>query len=404
MLARVGQLSPEQNRVVISLNPIAGARDRHAVVDEFVSSLTARGLQVELLTDLDRVTQHAEWLHRCGKLRALVAAGGDGTLAELVNRTTAGLPMAVLPLGTENLLGKYLRLAGRADLACRTIVEGSLLEMDACRVTRLGRGGEVPHCNGHEAIPPATLDAPQNGGHAARALSRGPLPAARCSQADDACGRLFLLQLSCGVDAEVIHAVDNRRTGHVHHLTYARPILDSFTNYSYPELRVYKEDGDDPWTPASGSSNTCGPSNACGTGEPFATQEPTLRARWVGAFNLPCYALRLGFVRNADATDGLMNVCSFRGGGLWNTLRYLLSVAARCHRRMEDFQVFTARRLRIESDPPAPYQIDGDTGGVLPVRIELVPRRWTLVVPRTYLRRHGVAELPRSAQQTTMQG
>ncbi|MGC4002636.1 MAG: diacylglycerol kinase family protein [Pirellulales bacterium] len=45
---------------------------------------------------------------RAGTLRAVVAAGGDGTLNALVNRLPAETPFLMLPLGTENLVAKYL--------------------------------------------------------------------------------------------------------------------------------------------------------------------------------------------------------------------------------------------------------------------------------------------------------
>jgi diacylglycerol kinase family enzyme len=39
------------------------------------------------------------------------------------------------------------------------------------------------------------------------------------------------------------------------------------------------------------------------------------------------------------------------------------------------------RRLRIESGEPVEYQVDGDPGGLLPVDVEVIPGRVTLVVP-----------------------
>jgi diacylglycerol kinase (ATP) len=37
--------------------------------------------------------------------------------------------------------------------------------------------------------------------------------------------------------------------------------------------------------------------------------------------------------------------------------------------------------VRIESDVPVPYQLDGDPGGYLPLEIEVLPNRLTLIVP-----------------------
>ena len=48
------------------------------------------------------------YLLSVGQLRVVVAAGGDGTAAEIVNRTPRGSPVAIFPLGTANLLANYL--------------------------------------------------------------------------------------------------------------------------------------------------------------------------------------------------------------------------------------------------------------------------------------------------------
>ena len=40
-----------------------------------------------------------------------------------------------------------------------------------------------------------------------------------------------------------------------------------------------------------------------------------------------------------------------------------------------------AAEIRVASDPPAPWQIDGDPGGLTPVRIRMTDRRVRLCVP-----------------------
>jgi len=62
-------------------------------------------------------------------------------------------------------------------------------------------------------------------------------------------------------------------------------------------------------------------------------------------------------------------------------LRYATAVYLRRHHRLADCTITRVRRLRIESDEEVPYQLDGDPGGVLPVEIEVVSKRLTLLVP-----------------------
>jgi diacylglycerol kinase (ATP) len=39
------------------------------------------------------------------------------------------------------------------------------------------------------------------------------------------------------------------------------------------------------------------------------------------------------------------------------------------------------RRVRITADVPVMYQLDGDPGGFLPLDIEILPQRLTMLVP-----------------------
>jgi diacylglycerol kinase family enzyme len=85
----------------------------------------------------------------------------------------------------------------------------------------------------------------------------------------------------------------------------------------------------------------------------------------------------------ANGCDGLLDVSTFRRGRLWHGLRYLAYVSVGRPERLADCTRRLARRIRIESDQPGvPYQLDGDPGGVLPLDIEVLPERVTLLVPR----------------------
>ena len=65
-------------------------------------------------TRLRLLAQEAAQLLTAGQLRAVVAAGGDGTIRLIAEQTPPGTPLVVLPLGTENLLARYLELTGGA--------------------------------------------------------------------------------------------------------------------------------------------------------------------------------------------------------------------------------------------------------------------------------------------------
>ena len=96
-------------------------------------------------------------------------------------------------------------------------------------------------------------------------------------------------------------------------------------------------------------------------------------------------------VPQASGTDGLLDVCTFKEGSLWYGLLYLSGMVLGQHEEMEDFMRVRTRRLRVEAAGAAPYQIDGDPGGALPVEISVLPRRLTMLVARSWADGQGFA-------------
>src|SRR5437764_4553477 len=94
--ACVSPLSPQATRVIISVNPKAGRRAAQPAAERLAKFLTARGLQTNILSDLTEVAARAAEGQARGDLRVVVAAGGDGTVAEIVNRVPLGVPVAML--------------------------------------------------------------------------------------------------------------------------------------------------------------------------------------------------------------------------------------------------------------------------------------------------------------------
>lgn len=184
----------EKRRVLISVNPKAGARDQATLANELAKCLDAKGFSAEISSDIEWISGTAAELSARGELRAVVAAGGDGTVGLIANRVPAEAPIAVLPLGTENLLSKYLDLTAAPEQLAEVISTGKTIHLDA----------------------------------------------------GEANGELFLLMAGCGFDAEVVRRLHGGRTGHINHFSYAKPILDSMRSYDYPELRVYCDDATEP--------------------------------------------------------------------------------------------------------------------------------------------------------------
>lgn len=299
--------APDASHVMISVNPKAGFRSGQSNAEKLVEILTNSGFSVDISADIEWVATQASQLSSEKRLRAIVAAGGDGTVSLIAKRTPVGTPIAILPQGTENLLAKYLRIAPEPEDVARLIEEGEIIHLDAGLAN----------------------------------------------------GKLFLIMLGCGFDAEVVRRLDERRSGHIHHFDYARPILQSIFNYDYPDIRIIQN--------------------------PESEMETEYSAKWVFLMNLPRYAVGLQLDPSASGIDQQLNLCAFREGSFLSGLTYLTGVLLRQHEHWEDCIMSVAPRFRLEADKQVPYQIDGDPGGFLPVDVEVLSGRLSVYAPRKFL-------------------
>jgi len=298
------------------------------MVDALCVELERHGLAAQVFTNLDEITAAARDAHAAGRLRAVVAAGGDGTLAELVNRTPADTPLAVFPLGTANLMAGYLGLDARPDRFASMLAAGRSIRLDAA----LGRVAAPPHSASSLKSQASNLS-----------------PAAR----------VFLIMAGVGFDAAVVDRLHSRRSGHIRMWNYAKPIWDCVRNYQYPPLRC-----------------------ECALADrdaPAATV--AFDARWLFVQNLPSYAGGLQFAPHANPRDGLLDVCAFERGGCWHGLRYLAFALAGGQRRLKDCRMLRVARIRVEANGSAGVQFDGDPAGQLPLEIESLPARARMLVP-----------------------
>ena len=179
--------------VAIQRNPTSGAGLQRAELLNLVSHLRRHGIRPRLFSRRDRLQQRLANPDERQSLVCLVAAGGDGTVADLANRLP-GVPLAILPLGTENLLARHLGIPTDGRFVAEMIAE---------RCTRAFDVGVVN-------------------------------------------GRRFTLMVTAGFDADIVHRTHARRTGHIRKWNYIQPILESLRSYRYPKMQVSVEGGDLP--------------------------------------------------------------------------------------------------------------------------------------------------------------
>jgi diacylglycerol kinase family enzyme len=179
--------------VAIQRNPKSGSGlGRHRLV-ELVRELRRLGFRPRMFKNRARMDA---WLAEPAvreHLACIVAAGGDGTVADVFNRHP-GVRLAILPLGTENLLARYLGIHASGTDVARLIAGNHVRVLDLCRM------GD----------------------------------------------RRFVLMASAGFDADVISRLHHSRRGNISRLSYFQPILESVRKYEYPEIRLFVDDAPAP--------------------------------------------------------------------------------------------------------------------------------------------------------------
>jgi diacylglycerol kinase family enzyme len=181
--------------IVVAANPYSGASDNRRRVDALARELAALGTGLRVVWDARQRAAMLADRAAMATCRAVVAAGGDGTIAQVINELPPGMPLAAFPAGTENLFAAAYGFADDPAGLARALAAGRTRALDVGRASVLGRS------------------------------------------------RLFALMLTAGLDAEVVHRLAQwRATGgalrRVRRASYVAPIAASLVTYRHPPLRV----------------------------------------------------------------------------------------------------------------------------------------------------------------------
>jgi diacylglycerol kinase (ATP) len=171
---------------------MAGKRSSANRAQEVAAELEAAGYTVRTTSNLAELEDLAGKWHTAGDLRCVIACGGDGTAAIVRNHTPLDLPLLLVPLGTENLLARYLEQSSVAAAVCETVDHGAIIALDLGRLRTRDLGT-----------------------------------------------RFFLTMVSAGFDAEVVRRLQEQRQGNISRFSYVQPTLSAIRSYEYPELQLY---------------------------------------------------------------------------------------------------------------------------------------------------------------------
>ncbi|MQA91287.1 MAG: YegS/Rv2252/BmrU family lipid kinase [Gemmatimonas sp.] len=122
----------QTGRALVVLNPAAGQADPDRVRRQIGGAFAVRrqGFDIVETTaggDAEALTREAV---RCG-YRAVVAAGGDGTVAEVITGLAGSdVRLGIIPQGTANLVASNLGIPGDIERSVETVVNGRTVAMD----------------------------------------------------------------------------------------------------------------------------------------------------------------------------------------------------------------------------------------------------------------------------------
>lgn len=287
-------------RAALLFNPRAG-QHRKKRLEAIRGELEAGGWALEA-----RATEGPEHCRAlaleavAANLDALFVLGGDGTL-RVAASALAGSDVALgaLPGGTTNVVALALGLPFDPVAAARRLAPGAPRRFD------LGRAGED----------------------------------------------VFLMQLSGGLDARILAAVDPRLKRRLGKGAVLVAGLREWLRYDFPSLEL-EVDG------------------------------RRVAATGFVAANLAEYAGRLRIVPDARPDDGRLDLLLFRGRRRRDAFGFALALVRGRHPRRRDVELLPAAALRIVGPAGVPLQLDGDPfAPSLPLAVGLDAGALSLLVP-----------------------
>ncbi len=168
----------------------------------------------------------------------------------------------------------------------------------------------------------------------------------------DANGRKFMLMLGAGLDAQAVHLYKPQLKKYLNQYAYIASGVKAFFTYAQTPLEVEIVD----------------------SGEHLVGYQ-------VIVANCGYYGGRRRIAPDALPTDGYLNLVVYKKRGIFPTFKYFLTTVIEQHHRLPDIEFRKFKAARIEGD--APYHIDSEPLGHLPVDVSVVENGVLIRVPKT---------------------
>ncbi len=156
-----------------------------------------------------------------------------------------------------------------------------------------------------------------------------------------------------GIDAHIIHELEQMRSGPIDLMSYMIPSIRALRDFRYAKLTI-ELDGKRVFGPRPGVA-------------------------FVG--NVKEYGTMFPILPHAQADDDALDLCALPCDSRAEAIRLFLLAAVGEHLSAEGVVYLKGRRVRIESDQPVPMQIDGEAAGFTPLTVQLLPTKVPFIVP-----------------------
>jgi YegS/Rv2252/BmrU family lipid kinase len=182
-------IQPQDGSIFFIVNPKSGASSNKRLVGTFRAYLEQHGydLHVEYTESLEHGCQLAQQAGADDRYKLVAAAGGDGTIRQVVHGLSGSKkPLLIIPCGTENLLANELGFDVQPETVIKAFESGYIRPLD------LGIANQ----------------------------------------------QHFTSIAGIGFDGKVVHRVQSVRKGHISHLSYFWPLWRTFWDYDFPAIKV----------------------------------------------------------------------------------------------------------------------------------------------------------------------
>lgn len=267
-------------KLTLFYNPVAGRGKAKDVSKSIETELLRLGHYVILIPSQSGVDQ-PQLTDSLNDSEGMIVIGGDGSIRMAAPfAIETDVPVYQFPLGTENLFAREFGMDRNVQTLLTAINSFNIKTIDV---------GEVN-------------------------------------------GSIFLLMVSVGFDAEVVHDVVSNRTGAITHWTYIPPVMRQLIKWMPPNLKVSVD------------------------GEDLPISSPGM----VVIGNSSQYAFRFDPAVKASMSDGLLDVVYFPVHSRLHMLNSIRHCKRGTHIDKKGVIYATGKSIIVESETNERYQIDGD--------------------------------------------